>query len=447
MSAPRTPSTRRTFLKSTAIATSALALPAVLRGTGVSPSEKLHVAFIGVGGRGRANLDGLTKGNDVVALCDVDQKRASEGYAKFPDAPRFRDFRKMFDELEKSIDVVAVSTPDHTHAVACLAALKRKKHVYCEKPLAHSVAEGRALARAAREAGVVTQLGNQGHSSGSIRSLVEWVRDGAIGAVHTIHAACSAEHSTIRALPRRSEKPPVPSTLDWDLWLGPAANRNYHPMYLPGHWRAWRPFGNGTIGDWVCHVVDPSFWALELGAPSSIEFLDSTEFDPVKHRDTFAKGDRLRFEFPARGERGPVTLYWYSGTYRIPRPEGTDRDPPRTGALLVGEKGMIQHGSHGAGGVRLVPEAANREYSRPEKSLPRVRGHHADFLDAIRQGTRAGCDFHDYGAPLSELAMLGIIAMNFPGQKLEWDGEAGRFTSLEEANAFLDPPARPGWEI
>jgi len=440
---------RRSFIRRAgAIAAAGMAAPAFLQAAeSAPPSRKLSIAFIGVGGRGDANLDGLAPGNDVVALCDVDFRQGKGAFEKFSGAKRYQDFRRMFDEMEKSIDVVAVSTPDHTHAVAALAAIRRGKHVYCEKPLAHSVGECRALAAAAKEKGIVTQLGNQGHASEDIRKLVEWVHDGAIGKVHTIHAACDAVHCRIGDLPRRSEKHEVPKELDWELWLGPVARRDYHPMYLPGAWRAWKPFGNGTIGDWVCHVVDPSFWALELGAPRTVRAVKLLDYDPVQHADTFARGEIFEMEFPARGERGPVKLFWYSGVERIPRPEGLepDKQPPGTGAVLIGDKGVITHGSHGAGGVRLVPESRMKEYKQPSPTLPRVRGHHEDFLDAIREGKKAGSDFAAYGAPLTEIAMLGIIAASFPGRKLTWDTEAMRFTDCDEANALVAPKGREGW--
>ena len=440
---------RRRFLRGTggALAAFTIASPDILGGNRTAPNDKLNIAYIGVGGRGGAQLGGLSGGNNAVALCDVDLRRAGSAFERFPDAKQFRDFRRMFDAMEKSIDVVAVSTPDHTHAVAALAAMRRGKHVYCEKPLAHSVSEVRAMMKAARETGVVTQLGNQGHSSGDIRKLVEWVRDGAIGKVHTIHAACSAVHCRIKDLPRRSEKPDIPKELDWDLWQGPAAFRKYQSMYLPGAWRAWKPYGNGTIGDWVCHVVDPSFWALDLGAPTSVEAVKLLDYDPVEHYDTFPRGSIFRFEFPARGERGPVTLHWYGGVERIPRPEQleADREPPKTGAVLIGDKGAMMHGSHGAGGVKIIPDEKMKAYEQPAPSIPRVRNHHQDFLTAIREGRKAGSDFAEYGGPLTEIAMLGIISMNFPGRKLTWDTEKVRFTDCEEANRYLDPPYREGW--
>jgi predicted dehydrogenase len=442
--------TRRTFLGQAGAATAALALgPGRLPAQ--SANDKLNIAFIGIGGRGASNLGGLASGNNVVGLCDIDDKRTAEAVTKYPNAKRFRDFRKMFEELGKSIDVVSISTPDHTHAVAAMEGIRRGLHVYCEKPLAHSVHEVRALMKAAREKGVVTQLGNQGHSSDSIRKCVEWVRDGAIGAVKEVHASCNAVHFRGKDLPLLEQRPPVPEGLDWDLWLGPAAERPYNPVYLPGKWRGWKPFGNGTIGDWICHVVDPSFWALDLGAPTSVEAVSLGDYDLVKHAETFPSAATIRYEFPEKAGRRAVTLTWYSGhdAEKKPRPEGMaeGKDVPATGAVILGEKGAIVHGSHGAGGVTIVPDARMKEYKQPAPSIPRVKDHYADFVQAIKEKRKAGSDFALYGGPLTELAMIGIIAMKFPGKKLGWDGAAGRFTDSEDANRHLETPYRKGWSL
>jgi len=438
---------RRNLLKGGAFAGISFIAPGLL-GSPVGPNDRIRLAFVGVAGRGWANIGGLSRGNEVVALCDVDWRRTGKAFKRFPAAKRYWDFRKMFDELESKIDAVVVSTPDHTHAVATIAAIQRGKHVYCEKPLAHSIYEVRALMKAAREKGVVTQLGNQGHSFDDIRKLVEWVRAGAIGEVHTVHAACNAVHCRISLLPRRAEKHKVPKGLNWDLWLGPAHYRPYNPMYLPGSWRGWRPFGTGTIGDWVCHVVDPAFWALDLGYPESVEAIKLKDFDPVKHADTFPRGSIIKYEFPGGAKRRRVTLYWYSGEERIPRPKELEphRNPPSTGAILLGTKGALMHGSHGAAGVRLIPEKRMREFQPPPPTIPRVRNHYWDFLRAIREGRKAGSDF-SYGGPLTEIALLGIISMNFPGKKLIWDGEKGRFKNCEEANRYINPPYREGWSL
>ncbi len=445
-----TTSTRRDFLRnaSTVAATFMVVSPRVVaRGGEAPPSARLNIAGIGVGGMGAGDIGAVAPGNNIVALCDVDMGRSSKTFEKFPGARQFRDFRKMFDEMERNIDAVVVATPDHTHAVTAMAAIKRGKHVYCEKPLAHSVQEVRALMKAARAHNVVTQLGNQGHSSGSIRDFCEWVWDGAIGNVHTIHAGCSAVNSGIDQLQRLKETHVVPEHLDWDLWLGPAQWRPYHPAYLPGAWRGWVPFGNGTVGDWICHVVDPVFWALDLGAPRTIR-AQVKNYDFKTQGDAYPKGEIITYEFPANDKRGQITLHWHSGTERIPRPADLEADDKLvdTGAVVIGDKGTIMYGSHGAGGVRLIPRNRMDEYNRPPNTLKRVSEHHQDWLDAVLNGAKAGSDF-SYGGPLTELAMLGVIAIKLSGTKLEWDATNARFTDCPEANQYIETPYRSGWHL
>ena len=439
---------RREFLRgaATAVAAFAIAPRHALGAVAASPNDKLNIACIGIAGRGEANLGGVS-GENVVALCDVDFRRTGKAFRNFPKAKQYRDFRKMLDEMHRQIDAVVVSTPDHTHAVAAMAAIKRGKHVYCEKPLAHSIHEIRQLMDAARNYKVVTQLGNQGHSFNDIRTFCEWIWDGAIGNVKEIHAACGATHCRINELPRLKEEHPVPSELDWDLWLGPVKHRRYHPMYLPGRWRAWMPFGSGTIGDWVCHVVDPVFWALDLGSPATVQ-AQAEGYDPKKHADTFPRGTTITFEFPARGKRGPVKLVWLDGVNKIPRPEDLEpgRQVPGTGAIVIGDKGKIMYGSHGAGGVRIFPEEKMKAYKRPPETLPRVRNHYHDWLEAIRNNRKAGSNF-GYGGPLTELAQLGIVATKMLGRKLVWDAENTRFPNCLEANQFINPPYRRGWAL
>ena len=419
---------------------------------GTAPSEKLNVAGIGAGGQGGGDIEQVARdsGTRMVALCDADlrpQHRDRTVISKFPDVKVYQDFRKMFDEMGDKIDAVIVGTPDHTHAVAAMAAIKRGKHVYCEKPLAHSVAEVRALMKAAQEHKVVTQLGNQGHSFDTIRTFCEWVWDGAIGNVDTIHCGCNAVNSGLDQLSRMNEKEEIPAGLDWDLWQGPAKERPYHSFYLPGRWRGWVPFGNGTIGDWTCHVVDPVFWALDLGAPKTIQ-AEVKDYDPKTQGDAFPRGDIITFKFPAKGSRGPVKLVWYSGNERIPPAKELEagRKPVDTGAYVYGDKGVIMYGSHGAGGVRIIPEEKMKAYKRPEQKIPRVKGHHEDWLRAIREGGKAGSDF-SYGGPLTEIAMLGVVALKLPGTKLEWDAANMRFTNNEEANQHVNPPYRQGWTL
>ena len=448
---------RRAFLGAAGAAAATISIVPrhAVAGSGETPpSEKLRIASIGVAGMGAGDVNDVS-GENIVALCDVDQRHAAGTFARFPKVKRYRDFREMLDEVDKKIDAVTVSTPDHCHAVAAMAAIRRGKHVYCQKPLAHSVYECRQLAAAAKEHNVVTQLGNQGHSFQEIRMFCEWIWDGAIGDVHTIHAGCNAMNSGLGALPgvRADAKHEIPATLDWDLWLGPAQYRPYHPAYLPGSWRGWVPFGNGTIGDWACHVVDGVFWALDLGAPKTIR-AEVKDYDPQTQGDAYPKGEIITYEFPAKGGapgvpgRGPITVYWYSGTERIPRPKDLEpgRRGPDTGAVVLGSKGTITYGSHGCGGLRIIPEAKMQAYKLPPKKIPRAKEHHQDWLEAIRAGKKAGSDF-SYGARLSEIAMLGVIAIRMAGTKLEWDAEKMQFTNCPEANRLVNPPYREGWKL
>ncbi len=443
-------SSRREFLRNTAGAVAAFTFVPrhVLGGQGRrAASDKLNIACIGVGGRGGASVSGCS-GENIVAMCDVDGRKARDAFNSHRSAKKYVDFRKMFDDMEDKIDAVTVATPDHTHAVAVMAAIRRGKHVYSEKPLAHSIYEVRSLMKAAREHKVVTQLGNQGHSFDTIRTFCEWIWDGAIGKVSEVHGACGSDYSRISQLSKRDEKHDVPSELDWDLWLGPAKERPYNPMYLPGSWRGWMPFGCGVIGDWVCHVVDPVFWALDLGAPVSVK-ATAKGYDPKEHSDTFPHGTKVEYGFPAKGDRGPVKLFWYDGSEKIPRPDDLEagRDVPRTGAIVIGNKGNVMYGSHGAGGCRIFPEEKMRAYKQPPKTLPRIGSqHHKDWLDAIKNNGKAGSNFN-YGGPLTEIAHLGIIATRLLGQKLMWDGPNMRFTNSDQANQLINPPRRKGWDL
>lgn len=443
-------STRRQFLRATGTAVAGFMIVPrhVVAGSGQTPpSEKLNIAGIGVGGQGEGDINEVAPNNNIVALCDVDSKRSANTFKKFPDAKPYRDFRRMFDEMEKNIDAVVVATPDHFHAVAAMAAIKRGKHVYCEKPLAHSIHEVRELMKAAKQHNVVTQLGNQGHSFGTIRSFCEWIWDGAIGNVHTINCGCEAVNSGLDDLAHLPEHHDIPETLDWEQWLGPAQARPYHPAFAPGTWRGWVPFGNGTVGDWTCHVVDPVFWALDLGAPATIQ-AQAKDYDFKTQGLAFPKGDRITYEFPANGKRGPITMNWYSGTEHIPRPVELENDenPIKTGAVVIGDKGTIVYGSHGAGQVRLIPEARMTAYQKPPQTIPRVKEHHWDWLQAIKNGKKSGSDF-SYGGPLTEIALLGVIALKVAGTKLEWDSGKTRFKNCPEANQYINPSYRAGWKL
>ena len=422
----------------------------------LSPAAKVNVAGIGIGSRGGADVGEVAGlGHNFVALCDVDAKYAEKEFAKYPGAKQFKDYRVMFDKMGKEIDAVIIGTPDHTHAVIAMEAMRRGKHVYCEKPLAHSVDEVRKLMAAAHQYKVVTQLGNQGHSSGSIRRVCEWVWAGAIGQVHTVHAGCDAFKNVYCQIPNLAkidEHHEVPKTLDYDLWIGPVPFRPYSPLWVPWNWRGWMPFGGGVIGDWICHVVDPTYWALELDAPTTV-LAEATDYDPVKHGLTYPPGSKITFEFPARKARGPVKLVWHDGNTTIPKPKDfpADEKVPSTGAILFGDKGMIVHGSHVGGGCHLLPDKLMEQFSgknAPEQKLARVKGgsHALDWTEAIRTGRTAGSNF-EYGGPLTQVALLGLIAIRFPGQKLEWDDKGMKFTNHKAANAWLRSTYRRGWKL
>ena len=451
------PLTRRKFICTTGMGVALFnILPgcALRGGKRVSHNEKLNVAGIGIGSRGGADVDEVAGlGHNIVALCDVDENYAAKEFAKYPNARRFTDYRVMLDKLGPEIEGVVIGTPDHTHAIIAMEAMRRGKHVYCEKPLAHNIHEVRKLMAAANKYQVVTQLGNQGHSSDSIRRVCEWVWAGAIGQVHTIHAGCDAFKNVYCQIPnlgKLAEHHDVPKGLDYELWLGPAEFRPYSPLWVPWNWRGWMPFGGGTIGDWICHVFDPSFWALNLDAPASVQ-AEVTGYDPVKQGLSYPAATKITFEFPARKARGPVKLVWYDGNNSIPKPQDfpADEKIPGTGAIIFGDKGMIVHGSHGGGNCHLLPENLMEQYSgknAPAEKIPRLKGHAWDWAEAIRTGRKAGSNF-DYGGPLTQVALLGLIAIRFPGQTLKWDNQRARFTNHEAANAYVNPAYRKGWSL
>jgi predicted dehydrogenase len=416
-----------------------------LRGA-TSSNDKLRIAAIGVSGQGGSDLDQLASEN-IVALCDVDSKHAAGTFQKRPKAKQFQDFRNMFDEMEKEIDAVLVATPDHFHSVAAMAAIKRGKHVYCEKPLAHSVWEVRELVKAAREHKVITQLGNQGHSFDSMRVFREWVEDGAIGNVREVHAMCSSVYSRIDQLEAVKKGEPVPETLNWDLWLGPAQWRPYHSTYVPGKWRSWSAFGTGVIGDWTCHIVDPIYWTLDLGAPMTV-VAETGDYDPEKHGETFPAASTVTYEFAAKGNRPAVKLVWHDGASKPERPKELEagEELPGIGALVIGDKGKIIYGSHGAGKPRLLDEKVMEAVSKKPTRLERSSEHHKAWIEACKGGKAVGSPF-EYGGPLTEIALLGVIAIHCKGETLKWDAKAMRFTNSERANSMLKPVFRNGWTL
>jgi predicted dehydrogenase len=421
---------------------------------GTPPSEKLNVAGIGVGGMGKSNLKNLSDEN-IVAICDVDEKYAGKVFDEYPQAKKYSDFRKML-EKQKEIDAVVVATPDHTHAVISMMAMKMGKHVYCQKPLTHSVYEARMLTEAAREYKVATQMGNQGHSGEGVRLICEWIWDGAIGAVREVHAWTNRPVWP-QGIDRPQESPAVPATLDWDLWLGPAPVRPYHPSYLPFNWRAWLDFGTGALGDMACHVLDPVFWVLKLGYPTAVEACHSYEvremWKRVDNKETYPSASIVRYEFPAREDMPPVKLKWYDGGMLPPRPEELERGRKTgkegSGVIFVGDKGKLMCGTYGDS-PRLIPETRMREYKRPPKTLPRIEGdvggHEKNWVRACKGGEPA-CSNFDYAGFLTEAVLMGNLAIRNPGERLNWDGPNMTVTNVAEANEYVRRQYREGWTL
>ena len=445
---------RRNFLGRSAVLAGAATLPFlivprhVLGGPRqISPNEKMNIAGIGFGGMGASNLRALESEN-IVALCDVDHEYASRIFEKYSTAKRYVDYREMLDK-QKDIDGVVIATPDHTHAIISMAAIKAGKHVYCQKPLTHTVYEARVLAKAAKEAGVATQMGNQGHSLEGIREVCEWIWDGAISDIHEVDAWCDLSYYPWGHAPwssswgaRPKETPVIPASLNWDIWLGPAPERPYHPAYHPAVWRCWWDFGCGMMGDRGAHTLDAAVWALKLGAPTLVE-ATSCGLNPETHPLSAI----VTYRFPARDKFPPVKLTWYEGT-RPPRPDDFEDDvkwPAEGGILFKGSKGKIMAGVY-ANEPCLLPGSLDKEYKRPDMTIPRVDGsHEMDWVRACKTGKPAGSDF-SYSGPLTEICLLGNIAKRVDS-KIVWDAEKMKISNNTEANQYIQTAYRKGWEL
>ena len=441
----------------------------VLGGPGnTPPSEKINLAFIGTGGQGIVNLKELLNFPDiqVIAVCDVNEisdysefyfggfagreparRIAEEFYAKKQSSGKYKgvdtyvDFREMLQQ-RKDIDAVLVATSDHAHAVASMMAMKMGKHVYCEKPLTATVYESRKLGQAARQYKVATQMGNQGQASEGTRLTCEWIWAGAIGPVRQVYAWTDrAVDYWPQGVERPKETPPVPKTLNWDMWLGLAPYRPYHPIYLPFRWRGWCDFGTGSLGDMGCHVLDPVFRALKLGHPTSV----SAECTAFNH-DSYPLASTVYYEFPARGDMPPVKLTWYDGGRLPERPEELEpgRRMPASGTIFVGDKGKIMS-DQDSGAPRIIPESKMKAYKMPPKTLPRSIGHHKEWVEACKGGKPTGSNF-DHAGPLTEVVLLGNIAIR-TGKKLYWDGPNMMITNVPQANAYLHRSYREGWTL
>ncbi len=438
---------RRHFLATTAAATAAFTIVPrhVLGGPGYqAPSDTLNIAGVGVGSQGTFNIRICSETENIYALCDVDMEASARAFADHPKAKKYIDYRHMLEKEEKSIDAVLVATTDHHHAHIAMAAMKMGKHVFVQKPLTATIYEARMLKEAARKYKVATQMGNQGHAGEGNRLMVEWVADGAIGAVREVH--CWTDRPVgwwAQGVDRPEETPPVPRTLNWDLWLGPAPYRPYNPAYLPFDWRGWWDFGTGALGDMGCHLIDTPVWALNLGHPTSAEAVST----PVND-ETGPLASVVTLTFPARGNMPPVKLTWYDGGLMPPRPheleEGRRMGDDDGGVLLVGDKGTIMCGCLGSN-PRLIPETKMEAYEQPAKTIPRSPGIHEGWIEACKTGKQP-CSNFEVSGTLTEIVLMGNLAIR-SGKRIEWDGPNMKVTNFPEANKYVHREYREGWTL
>lgn len=412
----------------------------------LSPNERLNIASIGVGGMGHGDVM-KCRSENIVALCDVDFKRAEETFYRLPKAKQYKDFRVMLEEMDKEIDAVTVSTPDHIHAPAAYLAMTMGKHVRVQKPMTQTIAEARLLAKTAKETGVVTAMGNQGHSGNGIREMCEIIWSGAIGQIRESHT-WTDRPIWPQGIANRPAAQPVPEHLDWDLWLGPAPWREYCSEYLPFNWRGWLDFGCGAIGDMACHIVDPVFWALKLyEAPSyTVEVVQQTGLT----QETFPNSSIIKYEFPARGDMDPVTVYWYDGGLLPKRPEGVPENEKLgdgdNGSLFIGTDGVLTTGTYG-GDTRMLPAERMKDFTMPTPTLERIpdENPYMHWINACKNGTEAVSPF-SYAGPLTEFANMGNVAL-LAGEKIEFDVASMTITNNAAANKFLTKSYRKGFDF
>jgi predicted dehydrogenase len=439
------PLSRRDFVHHAALIGAGVTIvPRHVLGRGYrAPSDTLNIGCIGVGGMGRNDVNGVS-GENIVALCDVDWKQADATFGTHPRVTKYRDFRRML-ERERGIDAVTISTPDHTHGVIAMAALQAGKHVYCQKPLARTLSEVRALERAAAQRPrQATQMGNQGHAGEGTRQIREWVEAGAIGPVREVHYWTNRPIWP-QGIDRPTEAHNVPPTLDWMLWLGPAADRPYHPAYAPFRWRGWWDFGTGALGDIACHAMDAAFWTLDLRYPTRIE----AESSPL-YFETAPKTSRITYSFPARGSRGPITVVWRDGSLMTSRPPEVEPDaswPPFEdgGQLWIGDRGKLVADMYGRT-PRLLEAAKDAEIKAnpPAVKYPRVESVYAEWIDACKAGTQPGSSFAGHSGPLTEMVLLGNLAVR-AARPIEVNPDTGAVTTTGLPGEWITPRFREGW--
>lgn len=438
-------SSRRKFLSAAAVTSAIAIVPRhVLGGPGnIPPSEKLNVAGIGVGGQGSGDLHNVSLTENIVAFCDVDQRAIAHNAKAHPKAKPHTDFRKMLDEM-KEIDAIVCATPDHLHAAVTLTAMRMGKHVYCEKPLTHTVGEARLVREEAKKNKVATQMGNGGQATEESRLVSEMIWDGAIGTFKEVHAWSNRKPDiSQRGVARPKDTPPIPDYLDWDKWVGPSPMRPYHPSYLPFTWRGWWDFGSGVLGDIGCHQLFTTFRTLKLGLPNIIEASSTNwqQSDAIS-QETAPTASVTRFKFTAAADHGPFEIIWYDGGIKPPYPDELEvgrQFGTNDGTLYVGDKGKIL--DH-----RLIPAARQKEYGKPPKKMDRSPGHVKEWTDAAKGGKPAGASFDSFASLCTETILLGNIAIR-TNRRLEYDGEKGEIKNDPAANAFINLPRRAGWEL
>lgn len=422
---------RRDALKTTAALGAGLILLPHARGA-ESPNEKLNVACIGVGGQGESNVNGLASQN-LVAFADVDDQRAAKSLAKFPKVKKYRDFRKMLDELHGKLDAVAISTPDHAHFHPAYMAMQYGLHVYLEKPLAHNVWQTRTLTDLARKKKLTTQLGAQRHALANMHRVVELVKSGAIGEVQEVHSWIGGS----RGMPKLpDDQPPVPASLDWDLWIGPARFRPYHPTICPYGWRFWWDYGTGETGNWGCHILDIPYWALDLKYPTKVE----ASGPPVDAERT-PTAMHVTYQFPARGKQPPVALHWYHAAKGPEILQKLGLKEAGNNTLFIGSRGMLLCGF---GGRQLLPKEKFEGFKVPEPFIPDSPGFHKEFIQACKGGPAATCQF-DYTGPMAETVLLGNVAYRAGG--FEWDPALLAAKGNDKAQSLLRETFREGWAL
>lgn len=439
---------RRQFLQTAAASAGSLnILSGFVRGQGTAANGKLNIAFVGAGGRANGNIDGCDKaGQTIYALCDVDKVRAGGSFQKYPNAKAYTDWREMLQTEGDKIDAVVVSTPDHLHAMPAMEAIRMGKHVYVEKPLTLTISEARALHEAAEKAGVCTQMGNTGHAAEGARRTNEYVRSGALGEISKVY--CRTDRPIWPQDLVRPAAEPVPSTLDWDLWLGPAPEKPYSSQIAPFKWRGFLDYGTGALGDMGAHIIDHPVWALGLGLPTKIRVEKADRSKPGAEKDSHPSSCIIHYEFAAAEGRGPVEIEWRDGKYEIPRPEGMrgDKETPKNGCLYLGSNHHMMHGSHG-GGPEII-DANHGKCPTPEKTEERSPGHYVEWVDAIRVGdpSLAKSNF-GVAAPLTETLLLGVIGSVLgAGTELEWN-PATMSTGNAEADSMVRHAYREGWAL